>query len=91
LEIWAIGCSPQTRELDRSPPELGRVWGRHVVDDQIVECRLTLERRDVKNLVAMGPSGHHLDAVELDAIVAALPEVSGVSAAKSVTELRLRR
>lgn len=62
-----------------------------VLDDQSVEWRLALERHDVKNLVAMGPSGHHLDEAELEAAVAVLPEVSGVSAAVSVTVLRHRR
>jgi 23S rRNA (guanine745-N1)-methyltransferase len=62
-----------------------------VLDAQTVEWRLALDRRDIKNLVAMGPAGHHLDEADLDAAVASLPAVSGVSAAMSVTVLRHQR
>lgn len=65
--------------------------GFEVVDDQPVDWRLALGRHDVKDLVAMGPSAHHLDAAQLCEAVVALPEVLGVSAAMSVTVLRPRR
>lgn len=65
--------------------------GFDVVDDQPVDWRLALTRRDVEDLVAMGPSAHHLDPAQLREAVAELPALIGVSAAMSVTVLRPRR
>ncbi|CAN7364804.1 methyltransferase domain-containing protein [Arthrobacter sp. LjRoot78] len=45
-----------------------------------LDLDLGLEPADVGNLALMGPAGHHLDPAALDAIIAALPPLTQVSA-----------
>ncbi|WP_427017777.1 putative RNA methyltransferase [Pseudarthrobacter sp. P1] len=50
---------------------------------------LGLARAEVAAVALMGPAGHHLDAAELQARVAGLPETSNVTAAFRISEFRL--
>jgi 23S rRNA (guanine745-N1)-methyltransferase len=51
---------------------------------------LELDRAAARNAVLMGPSAVHLDAVELETRIAALPEVSAVTAAVEIAVFRRR-
>lgn len=62
-----------------------------VVDEQTVTWRLALGHHDLENLVAMGPSAHHVDPDRVRAAIADLPEPFGVTAAISVVSLRPHR
>lgn len=84
--VGALGVDPRKRErVDEA------FAGFEVLDEQDVDWRLALDRRDVADLIAMGPSAHHLDHAELREAVAALPTLLGVTAAMSVRALRPRR
>ncbi|WP_139324231.1 MULTISPECIES: putative RNA methyltransferase [unclassified Pseudonocardia] len=57
---------------------------------QPVTWRLALSRPEVANLLGMGPTGHHLDEREIEAQVARLPPLVGVTASIDVVGLRRR-
>lgn len=51
---------------------------------------MSMSHEDVANLVAMGPSAHHIDPVTIGARVAALAPTVGVTASVTVTTYRAR-
>ncbi|MTV25946.1 methyltransferase domain-containing protein [Nitriliruptoraceae bacterium ZYF776] len=53
-----------------------------------VRSRVTVPRAVARDVVAMGPSAHHLDADALDAAVAALPDEVAVTVAVEIRTLR---
>ncbi len=53
-----------------------------------VEIRMPLSRRDVENLVGMGPSARHLTAERRAESIAALPEPFAVTASVVVSTYR---
>jgi 23S rRNA (guanine745-N1)-methyltransferase len=74
-----------SRKADR----LRHAFGGFVeVSRQPVRWRLALSREQVRALVAMGPSAHHIDSDDRDRIVQELPDTLGLTAAVDVVVLR---
>jgi 23S rRNA (guanine745-N1)-methyltransferase len=71
-----LGIEPAKDE--RLAASLGTHFGP--VEARDLDLALTLSPRDVANLAYMGPAGHHLDRAALDALEAALPAWTSVSA-----------
>jgi 23S rRNA (guanine745-N1)-methyltransferase len=76
-------------KLDRLDAELDGVATR--VGRGVVRTTHQLDHRLVRAVATMGPSAHHLDAVELDRRIAALPEPIEVSQAVVVSTYRRDR
>jgi len=62
--------------------------GFTAVARQQVRWRLALEPREVRALVGMGPSAHHVDGDHRDRVLARLPRIVGLTAAVDVVVLR---
>lgn len=81
--LGTIAVHPDKRgRLERTFGEFPRIA------EQRVTWRLALRRDEVRGLVAMGPSAHHLDPAELHAATGKLPEILGVTVAVQVDVLR---
>ncbi len=73
-------------KLDRLDAELDGVATR--VDRTVVRSTRPLDHRLVRAVAGMGPSAHHLDAVELDRRIATLPDPVEVTQAVVVSTYR---
>lgn len=71
-----LGIEPAKEE--RLAASLGEQFAHRSTRE--LDLALGLEPADVGNLALMGPAGHHLDPAALDAIIAALPPFTLVSA-----------
>lgn len=81
--LGTIGIDP--RKADR----LRHAFGGFIeVARQPVRWRLALSRDQVRALVDMGPSAHHVDADHRDRVVHQLPDTLGFTAAVDVVVLR---
>lgn len=82
LGMLAVGDDKQERLRESLSPHLEPAAARDV------EVRLSLTREDVRALVAMGPSAHHVDAADLERRLAALPDPVDATASVVVETFR---
>ncbi|MFQ6326000.1 putative RNA methyltransferase [Nocardia sp. CWNU-33] len=84
--IQPLGMLTVDPDKDR---RLGAAMSGHfdAIERTLVECSMKLDRADVANVVAMGPSGHHADHAD-DPRIAAMPETVEVTASVLVSSYR---
>ena len=82
LGMLDVGVDKQARLRGALAPDLEPVGAREV------DIELTLGHADVRALVAMGPSAHHISADDLDQRIAQLSDRVAVTASVSVETFR---
>jgi 23S rRNA (guanine745-N1)-methyltransferase len=73
-------------KLERLDRDLAGIVGLHA--REVVAAGAVLDHDAIRSMVVMGPSAHHLDAVDLDLAIARLPEPVEVAISVTVSSYR---